>query len=77
MCLRRLARFRQGRHADTLALLDTGRRFDPAPIDAQIALAAHLLDHALCHMRELPAEPAVEPLPAVARGDGDSLNPAH
>ena len=53
-------------HPGALAHLDPCRCLDPAAIDAQLALAAHLFDLALRKMRKPPLEPAVKALVAFA-----------
>src|SRR5690606_2245378 len=60
---------RKGRHAHDLARADSRRGLHPPAIDADLALAAHLLDAPLADMRELLAKPAVEPLLGLVLSD--------
>src|SRR6056297_1013526 len=71
------SKVRKRRQAHRLAMLHAGRCLDPASIDADLALAAHLLDPPLGDMRKTAAQPAVEPLVAVAFRDDHSLHAAH
>ena len=65
------------RQADGLAGLEAGRRADAAAVDADLALAAHALDPALRHLREAPAQPAVEPLVGLLVVHSDLAHAAH
>ena len=67
----------QRRHAHLLAFFQTGVRLHAAPVDTDLALAAHLFDTALPHLREHPAKPAVKPLIGVIRADCQGLNSSH
>ena len=50
---------------ESLESVDTAAGLDPAPIDTQITLAAHLLDTALSHMRKQAAQPAIQTLACI------------
>ena len=67
----------QRRNAHALPGLQTGRGLYPAPIDADFALAAQLLDLDLPDMGKLPPEPAIQPLVALIRSDVQGLNTTH
>ncbi len=73
----RVARFRQRRDAHLLARRKAGCRLHPPAIDTDLALAAHLLDPPLRQMRKLAPKPAIQPLIAIALGDGQDLHRAH
>ena len=72
-----LARRRDRRNTHFVAGLQPEIRLHPPAIDAQLALAAHLLDPALRKMRKQPLQPAVQPLVPVAGADGECLHTAH
>ena len=57
--------------------LEARRGLHPAAVDADLALAAHLLDPRLVHLRMQPAQPSVEALFRIAGGDGELADPAH
>src|SRR6056297_1825984 len=71
------AGLRQGRNTHLLPFFQTGVGLDPAALDAQFTLAAHLFDAALLDMRKMPAQPALQPLIPFARGDRYCLNTTH
>ena len=74
---RHLALVRHRRDADHLAHVNPGGRFHPAAINAQFALAAHLFNAPLRQMREMLAQPTVQPLIAFVRTDCPVLYAAH
>ena len=67
----------QGRDPHLLPRLQPRRRLDPAAIDPKLAGAAQLFDRDLVQLRELPPEPAVQPLIAFVRADADHLHRTH
>ena len=74
---RHLFGIRQGRHAHLLTGGQPCGRLHSAPIDAQLAFTAHLLDHALRQMGKYTPQPTVQPLIAIRFGDRNGLDTAH
>ena len=64
-----LAGLGQGRDADLHPHLDAQIGLGAAAIDADITLAAELLDQALADMRETALEPAIQPCAVLALVD--------
>ena len=73
----RRGRVGQRRHPHPLTGIEARGRLDAPSVDSHLSLAAKLFDATLRHMREMPAEPAIQALTALVCADGKGLDPAH